>query len=93
MNGKYKEGWAILPKCTIVDKKKVEMYIAPQNLKLCTQIISRKSNVYTLQKLHIFTVGKKSPTRETKCFAPYLANWFIVWLVEQGIWEKEHAIL
>ena len=73
--------------------KKVEMYIAPQNLKLCTQIISRKSNVYTLQKLHIFTEGKKSPTKETKCFAPYLANWFIVWLVEQGIWEKEHAIL
>ena len=49
-NGRYKEGWALLPRSTTADQR-VEMYIAPQKLKLSTQTVGRKSNLHTLQKL------------------------------------------
>ena len=49
-NGRYKEGWAFLPRSTTADQR-VEMYIAPQKLKPSTHTTKAPS-------IH---GGKKSP--------------------------------
>ena len=33
--------------------------------------------------------GRKSPTKDAKCFAPCLANWSVTWLAEWGTQKRE----
>ena len=72
--------------------KKSEIYIAPLNLQLSAQIISKQINVHSSKAPH--AQGRKKGLQlkeQTKCLARCLAYGFTDWLAKQGTLEKEHA--
>lgn len=69
LNNKNKQ--EIFPKCTIVDQN-VETYTVPQKTKtIWTYHRQEKQCTHTINPT---LWGKKSPTKDIKCFSPCLTN-------------------